>query len=264
MNITIQPGDYVAVSDITCEAIHAAVVKCFEAAGAEKTTDIGLWREKGGTGLYIFNSNRIGWGGISSCKRQLTLQQLFTATNSIRWPDWATDIRTNSCASICYFTDGEAKFQYIGESSFDHDSQSYADEIVLAVRPCSTVSDSELRPAPELGWYDWSADSARELPPVGAECAINYNDKDWFDCIFRGQTRQGMYIVEWLGGGVDSFGSLSKFRPANYEKFKSDLERNRAIQSLIGFDAAGYIITREAANAIYAAGWRPTVCPTQL
>jgi len=36
MQVTIQPGDYVAVLDITSEAVHAAVVKCFEAAGGRK------------------------------------------------------------------------------------------------------------------------------------------------------------------------------------------------------------------------------------
>ena len=68
---------------------------------------------------------------------------------------------------------------------------------------------------PDNSWYERG-----EWPPVGVECEINYSKNAWFSCVYRGKTRRGMHIVEWLGGGVDSFDSLSKFRPIKSEREK--------------------------------------------
>jgi hypothetical protein len=82
-------------------------------------------------------------------------------------------------------------------------------------------------------WYDYDNQKALRLPPVGAECEISYTTNEyWHKCIYRGETRIGTHIVEWLGGGVDSFGGLAIFRPLDHDrKAKAKSERKRVVDA---------------------------------
>lgn len=223
--VTIKPGDYVAVEDITCEAIHAAVVKCFEAAGGVKNPIYGNYSDSKlkGNIFLIFDpdDNELVHGGKGEyAKRRLTLQQLFTATNSIRWPDWAHRVELYHNA---VFFRGAGKFEAIvGNLALEFEEP----PVTLATR--STVSDAELRPTPELGWYDWSADRARELPPVGE--VVGYMGLMWDDCIvvaYDGTLAILKNNCTYLAARIH------EMRPANYSKRKADLERDRIIAAAI-------------------------------
>lgn len=258
----IKPSDYVAVSDITCEAIHAAVVKCFEAAGGHANDEQGIYGENGGAdGLCIsVSSGNILWGGQHSCKRQLTLQQLFTATNSIRWPDWAVDIRLD--VDCVYFTDAVSKFQMFiapGLNKPDWAGDGISENLagtVLAVRLCNPVSDATIRPAPELTWYDWSADKPRELPPVGAVCEVLTVSGHWEQCkILDASIGVQAACVTLCGGGYVSVLWGEKFRPANYGQRKAELARERIIAAAEKvIKTTSSAVDNVALTALYEAG----------
>lgn len=97
--ITIKSGDYVLTSDITSEAVHEWVVKAFVAAGGVNADLYARYEDKpkwNKLGLRDCGSVSLGRTiGVPS-ERQLTLQQLFTATNGIKWPDGATALICNS------------------------------------------------------------------------------------------------------------------------------------------------------------------------
>lgn len=108
----IQKGHYVPKELITSEAIHEAVVKCFVEAGfSDKRPNFGKNGRacEGDDGLGICNRHGkpfIMWG-IKGCSvdEPLTLQQLFTAENSIAWPDFAISSQANDTA--VWFDDGK-------------------------------------------------------------------------------------------------------------------------------------------------------------
>lgn len=258
MSILIAPGDYVAVSDIKCEAIHAAVVKCFEAAGYKlyEGHKIGTLR---GIGLGISEYlNTIESLGASVVKRQLTLQQLFTATNSIRWPDWANSVSV--CGNCVAFVGCSQRATIVGYLS-EFKCRAPWEQRIIATR--NTVSDAELRPAPELHWYDWSADKPRELPPVGTECLVVFDQplKKWFKAKILSH-EGGQTVGRWLEGSktgalFDYCSDMHKFRPANYEQRKADLALDQLVELIC---QSGYLTKHgtEAtaiAERIIAAGY---------
>jgi len=107
----IKKGDFVAVELITSAAIHEAVVKVFVAAGfyREKTRGVYPCEYPESLGLSIDSVGSVCWGiGGGSAKNPLTLQQLFTAENGLKWPSFATEIRTDDNA-VWFFGGGKAE-----------------------------------------------------------------------------------------------------------------------------------------------------------
>jgi hypothetical protein len=105
----IQKGHYVPKELITSEAIHEAVVKCFVAAGfKDDRPEYGDYESKSGTGLCVSDSGRFICGGTISCKNPLTLQQLFTAENGLKWPDFAEGIAAND-HSVWFYSVGMSR-----------------------------------------------------------------------------------------------------------------------------------------------------------
>lgn len=87
-------------------------------------------------------------------------------------------------------------------------------------------------------WWDYENNKPAydgAMPPVGAECEVSYTAKEnWLKCIYRGKTRIDTHIVEWIGGGVDSFGGLTRFRPLDWNR-KAEQERKRTLRAVRDF-----------------------------
>lgn len=99
----INKNHYVPVELITSEAIHNAIVAAFVAAGFKTAADCGQWCNLAG-----YKSCKIIWTAINhstECK-PLTLQQLFTAENGLKWPVWATSLACKKNGSVIFMGDG--------------------------------------------------------------------------------------------------------------------------------------------------------------
>lgn len=126
----IQKGHYVPKELITSEAIHEAVVKCFVAAGF--SDDRPVFGRQGEyvssyAGLGIFKDGGICWLTSGSAEELLTLQQLFTADNSLFWPEWSRYIVCNDFS--VYFSEDatDGKFEFIHGCT-------YGKPVVIATR----------------------------------------------------------------------------------------------------------------------------------
>lgn len=245
--VTIAPGDYVAVSDITSEAVHAAVVECFKAAGGTASRSTGVYNQ------YYPETLGLGWDDQrsimwlkTSAKRQLTLQQLFTATNSISWPAWAVDIRL--CGNKIWFYGGAGKHQII----IGDPNAVVAPNVplILAIRE----DYSTVRPAPETGWFDWSAGKPRELPPVGTVCDYHKVTGDYIACLVLATNGKNAWI-KIANGQYYTVDDARFFRPANYTERKADLERDRTIKAAENIiKTTSSAIDNVALTALYDAG----------
>jgi hypothetical protein len=104
----IEKGHYVPKELITSEAIHEAVVKAFVAAGFVKHEDFGNYNQATFTALSTDSNGIICW----SCRDgdPLTIQQLFTAENGLKWPDRADQIKTDD---HCVWFDGVGRADVI-------------------------------------------------------------------------------------------------------------------------------------------------------
>jgi len=81
-SITLQPGDYVLTEGMTEDEYHA-VAAAFMAAGAEKYGDDDKYKHWKCVGWYFGKFQGAGRGRVgSSGSRQLTIQQVLSATNS--------------------------------------------------------------------------------------------------------------------------------------------------------------------------------------
>jgi hypothetical protein len=109
----ITKNHYIPKSLITSEAIHNAVVAAFVSAEFTKEKgfgDYGTLRHGPSSGVGLDSDGALMCLGLlenGTARTPLTLQQLFTTENGLKWPDWAVDIREMPSGDII-FTDGKS------------------------------------------------------------------------------------------------------------------------------------------------------------
>ena len=247
----IEKGDYIAKEDITSEAIHALVVKCFEAAGATKRGKFGnMPIPDGRIGLAVQSDGDIAWAICESGRRRLTLQQLLTAENSIQWPDWAVDIRVISGAPR--FTDGKTRAQGLLGGWITDFSAGFDWHPTLATRT-----------NPEQGWYDYDKQIpvGSELPPAASECqyTIGTGFGGFKNCHFIGKNSLGSLVIELPDGVFKCYHRHQvNFRPLDWNR-RQDQERQEFVDKYMNVaKQAKPECDVEFAQALFDAGYRFT------
>ncbi len=203
----------------------------------EVTTDDGVWSR----------------GGNNYCRTELT--PLSNGLNGYRYGvEYETNgVRPDLPRHIIVSVKNKGVWlepDFLSERSWlnkDNTSFKITDEryTPAATKPTEQVND----------WYDYTNQKALRLPPVGVECELSYTAKEnWLKCIYRGKTRIDTHIVEWIGGGVDSFGGLTRFRPLDWNR-KAEAERKRVVDAAYQAIGASGTTSYAALDAAYAVGF---------
>lgn len=221
----IEKGDYIAKEDITSEAIHALVVKCFEAAGFKKPEKSGNFKAFLNDGLCVCPDGEVMWGANGySAKRRLTLQQLLTAENSIKWPDWAVDVQLVAGASM--FTDGnEIAERVAGGCTIKYPS---------GIDDCKILAT---RAKPEQGWFDYNIHKAINPAPTGTKLIVDCLDKGWRHAVVIGSFERWSWL-DIDGIGLDTV-DLWRIKPIDHATRKQDQERQEFVEKaseIVGYD----------------------------
>lgn len=168
------------------------------------------------------------WLCSSGGHTAITLQQLLTAENGIKWPDWGVDICVTD--NFTMFTNGKGLWRYTHATDGSNIKNGNDQWKVIATRqPVEQCAD----------WWDYDKLEAISLPPLDYEC--EYSDSDfvgWRRCKYIGinsreskkfavifDSAKKEYVNNWTGGDL-------KFRPLDHNR-KAEQERREFVKKAL-------------------------------
>lgn len=155
---------------------------------------------------------------IKACQRLSGLIH-FCKANKANWKD--TD----------YFTVVDDKYKPIDQAADEIDSP--LNKMSCIVDNISNINDS--LPNTDESWWDWEADKAVSLPPVGSKVFFReYRETDnWKEIQIRGFWNEKGNVSVWIHSVSKPNITIEHFRPLNYATRKAEMERKRVVDAVI-------------------------------
>lgn len=238
----IEKGHYVPKELITSEAIHDAVIAAFVAAGFKdarpKFANFGDSSCHEGIGVHL--DGDIVW--VKCPRNPLTLQELFTAENGLKWPEWAESIKANKDA---VWFDGADFYKSISVRKLGWRE---SDAITIATR-----QQPKKDPQPDCDWWDCELGKAVGPAPIGERVLVDCTGGSFKKAVVIGLFERWNWCdIEDLGIHTVDFCNVM---PLDHETRKSDRERKRFVVDAAMEVAVDAHMTEDILSSLYDAGF---------